>query len=783
MISKISIKKFGIFEDYQWDTNIPGKEENHFKKINIIYGRNYSGKTTLARLFRWLETGVVHPDYQDAQFSVFLHENIELNELNFIEKPSGIQCRVYSTDFIRENLSWLHKDDGTIEPFTILGSVNVEIERQIQEISARLGDEKQENGGLLYQEKLFVEKISQLNAAYTKNKSDFEENLSRQAKYFKDHTRKYTPSVYHRTHLERDIPLSLGTPELTETQRNDYINILGEVPLDNLDHIPSSNPKIRFFLKEVRGLLNKRISPTKPIAELLADHFLQEWVRHGKDYHRDKREKCAFCGGDLTESLWNKIDAHFSKESDDFRAAILELISEIEVANSCIAEFLQLNKSQFYSCFHEQYDVLYAEWSECSKKYAGTLELLIKGLRAREQNIFTDQLPMIECDDYTQKICEILKGFNELVDENNNKTKTLSDDQETAKQTLLLNDVRLFALTIDYEKTKKNLDDQKNDISTVSAQLTTLMEEISQLTERKRKLESQAKDESRGAELVNTHLSRFFGHDELKLVAEKEGTNVKFNIVRQGQAAKNMSEGECSLISFCYFIAKIEDELQNGQTNQNLIIYIDDPISSLDSNHIFFMFSLIDSVIAKPKKFGQLFIATHNLDFLRYTKRLSGVGARKLRHYMVERHRRHCQVFAVLVPMPRHLKNFTTEFNYLFSKIYSVVHCHNSETHDIFYDLPNNMRKFLECYLYYKFPNENEDPLKNLDKLFDGHTASLINRIVNEFSHLTHIDRAMKPVEPDELKECARFILEKIESEDPNQFKSLVESVPRTIME
>jgi len=47
---------------------------------------------------------------------------------------------------------------------------------------------------------------------------------------------------------------------------------------------------------------------------------------------------------------------------------------------------------------------------------------------------------------------------------------------------------------------------------------------------------------------------------------------------------------------------------------------IDDPISSLDSNHVFFVFSLIDSIIAKPKKYTQLFISTHNLDFLKYIK-------------------------------------------------------------------------------------------------------------------------------------------------------------------
>jgi wobble nucleotide-excising tRNase len=67
----------------------------------------------------------------------------------------------------------------------------------------------------------------------------------------------------------------------------------------------------------------------------------------------------------------------------------------------------------------------------------------------------------------------------------------------------------------------------------------------------------------------------------------------------------------------------MEDELKDEINSSKLIIYIDDPNSSLDSNHIFFMFSLIESVIAKPQKYCQLFISTHNLDFLKYLKQLT----------------------------------------------------------------------------------------------------------------------------------------------------------------
>ena len=47
MITKISkLKNFGIFHDFSWKTELP-----EFKRFNLIYGWNRSGKTTVSRIF------------------------------------------------------------------------------------------------------------------------------------------------------------------------------------------------------------------------------------------------------------------------------------------------------------------------------------------------------------------------------------------------------------------------------------------------------------------------------------------------------------------------------------------------------------------------------------------------------------------------------------------------------------------------------------------------------------------------------------------------------------
>ena len=79
MIKKINkLKHLGIFQDYLWKTGLPG-----FKKFNLIYGWNYSGKTTLSRVFRCFELGKVHKGkgYEDTTFEVELENGNKHNQL------------------------------------------------------------------------------------------------------------------------------------------------------------------------------------------------------------------------------------------------------------------------------------------------------------------------------------------------------------------------------------------------------------------------------------------------------------------------------------------------------------------------------------------------------------------------------------------------------------------------------------------------------------------------------------------------------------------------------
>jgi wobble nucleotide-excising tRNase len=781
MISKINVQKFGLFENYLWDTTI-GRDDS-FKKLNIIYGRNYSGKTTLSRIFRCIELGQLHQDYNDCNFKLILEDRTEITHQNF--QTFNNKVRVYNSDFVRDNLNWLHNDDGTIKPFTILGAVNVELEKRIQEIDEELGNIEEEKG-LRYDKTVVAGEVKIKGDALKGKKDSLSKRLTDKAREVKNKANVYNLPTYSITHIKNDIDDINEKSILSDDDFVAFNKLLKEEAKLAITKLVESKPGFAGFYSKVKELVEKSITLSNPITALLNDAVLQEWVRSGIDLHRGLQTSCGFCGGTLPKDLWDKLDKHFSKESEKLRQDIEAQKATINKSKSGLAAFLTIKKEAFYNEFHKDLEKLLLDWEAETKAYNQNLDELITTLEEREKDIFKVKT-VAAIEDNSQKITDILITFNQLIDKNNERATSLSGDQKKARNALRISEVAKFIRDIEYDKLNDDIDKSQTEHDEQFPEIAKVVKKITDLEEEKRILENESKDESRGAELVNNHLSHFFGHDELKLVAIDEDNGVKFKITRGTSNAKNLSEGESSLISFCYFIAKIQDEIKEDANVNQLILYVDDPISSLDSNHIFFMFSLIESVITKPQKYNQLFISTHNLDFLKYLKKLTipkvkaqpdSKAKESIAHLMIERKSSNHSVIRIA---PDYLKAYITEFNYLFEQMYKCAQEGVAGMdHNYQYNFGNNARKFLESYLYYKYPSHKVTNDKRLEMFFENETVtiSLIRRVINEYSHLENqFDRAMEPIDEDVIKKVAQAIMNKIEASDPEQYRSLVESI------
>lgn len=788
MISKIDIQKFGLFKDFSWNETIGNQET--FRKLNIIYGRNYSGKTTLSRIFKCLENRVLHKDYLDGKFNVSLSTTEVITEMDLEGLVSYL--RIYNSDFVRTNLSWLHHQDGSIEPFTILGEKNVELEGKITEINDLLGDET--SGGMIQQhlekeaEMKNVKESLKLSIAALEGKlrSKANDDIKTDSNLFIVTSHKKT---YNIADINSEIVLIQDYPDthIIPTQDTaDLAHSLKENVLMEISPLKEAKPNFIEYFTLAGSLIEQKIRPSAVIADLIGDSVLQEWVRNGIELHKDKRENCGFCGEKLDEKLWEKLGAHFNKESESLRNDIEMMISKLERAKESITTFLTLKKGDFYIALQTDFSNNENSWILHRNGYISDLELLIERLKQRQNNIFY-ALDIPEIADRSEDILTCIKTFNLIVKKHNLKSGTLVADQLETRRRMRFSTIAQFIKDINYVNISSGHTTERKVIERLEEITAKQKEEIGKLLETRRVLETQAKDESRGAELINRHLSHFFGHQELKLVSEGASPQIRFIIKRDGHTAYNLSEGECSLISFCYFIAKIQDELNDVTIAKNLIIYIDDPISSLDCNHIFFMYSLIEDIIAKPKKYGQLFISTHNLDFLKYIKHLTHDNYKPQensknkkadrRYFMIERVGKGK---SILKDSPAYLSHYVTEFNYLFHQIYKCATGSGEINTDYHYNFGNNLRKFLEAHTFYRYPSHKMSFTERLTKYFANDQISmlLVFRLINEYSHLEdQFDRAMVPIDLSEITTIANVIIDKLRVEDEAQFDALIESI------
>jgi wobble nucleotide-excising tRNase len=194
-------------------------------------------------------------------------------------------------------------------------------------------------------------------------------------------------------------------------------------------------------------------------------------------------------------------------------------------------------------------------------------------------------------------------------------------------------------------------------VSSLKGFVTTLRSQIHDIERECLEMEVKLSETVKGAEKVNECLQAFWGRDDIEL---KVNVGDTFQLHRGAKLAKNLSEGEKTAISFAYFITKLEEK---GADLSKTIVYVDDPISSLDSNHLFSIYSFVKNKLANAH---QLFISTHNYEFLNLMKDwLMDDFKNKSSFYVVERCRDNGSFLSCISNMPEELTKFKSEFHYL----------------------------------------------------------------------------------------------------------------------
>lgn len=129
MIERIlTIEKFGVFNDFNWNRDSTLQD---FKEKNVIYGWNYSGKTTLSRIFCSLRDKAIHIDYPDAKFKIRQENNQEFDSANL--ETYDQRVFIFNKEYVDSKLTWDSRTELG-EPIAFDVGENTTIRSEIEQL-------------------------------------------------------------------------------------------------------------------------------------------------------------------------------------------------------------------------------------------------------------------------------------------------------------------------------------------------------------------------------------------------------------------------------------------------------------------------------------------------------------------------------------------------------------------------------------------------------------------------------------------------------------------------
>lgn len=734
MIKKILINKLGRFNNF----NFIGVDD--FKRFNVLYGWNYSGKTTLSRAFMVFDNKKI-PEHYDDGFD-FTLEKVDGNSLNPNTETDrdSLQTKVFNSDYVEDNLFF--KDTGASN-ILVLADNAQETMNKIEQLTGEIRSS--------------VVNINKFKNQQAENKTYLEDRRSKESRKIKENLHcTFTASTFlsYERKLKEENSIETHIIENDDELCKKRSVAIAEKNKENIEQIPFL-PEID--IEKLKELLNETVSITAPLTRLSNNKEAEKWVREGLTLHNNA-EVCFYCGRPLDETIINELNAHFDKTYNDF-------ITKIETQQNNIKSISSFNDilpdtTKFYEQFENKYLKDKEHLEDLRKQYNKVVKQ-IQQLLSNKLKSVTHPLNFDIDYDFTTLNSQIKKINDGVIKEHNAFNENFDKQKEAALEELCRHYVAEIIVGKDYTSAEKAIND-----SVIGIEKTT--KEIEEKEKEKKALESQISESVAGAEKVNTILKRLFmGKTEIELAQKSPIETEKYILKRNGKPAHHLSEGEKTAISFAHFLASLESKDLVDKYGE-IILYIDDPISSLDNNHIYAVFAEIDRLRHEDnkRKYKQLFISTHNYHLFRL---LTERDEKYIGVYYIKRNKDD----SVIENFSKSILQQKSEYTFLFNQIKKYID--NSNEDD--YIIGHFLRRFLEIFATYKNPTKCElrtriQQIVDLKPEYKTNETLLqaVYKTVNEESH-TYITNEV--INNGSIKNTAEAVLEFVNMVDPDQYSFL----------
>jgi wobble nucleotide-excising tRNase len=561
------------------------------KDINFVFGTNGAGKTTIGRVI--------------AQKSKPEHEKCSIVWRKGIE----MQPLVYNRDFVDANFNLEENLKGifTLGEKDIANELAIkekkeEVDRYSKEIAQHtntLGDTAQKSGKR--------KELAELEG-------DFKERCWAQKRKHDDAFAEAFTGVRNDAVRFKERVLQQQRSNMADSQTIEYLT---ERAVTVFDKAPQRQIKVptldfaRIVALEAEPILAKKVVGKEDvdIAKMIHRIGHSDWVKIGQSHFKTSAPECPFCQQKAPEGLTASLESYFDETFQQDTQAIADLQATYDrektsllIALNAIAESTSIFLDK--EAFEHEKSVIDA------KLRANAIILVNK----KKEPSTPQQLESLA--DPLSAVFDLVAVTNAKVHEYNGIVDGISSEK-----------TKLVAQVWRYI-----LDDMKADLETYSrkktgldAAIENLKKQIKTAEEAKAKAELDLRELEKTATTVQptvdaiNDLLKSFGFKTFTLA--KVGNQQHYKLVRHdGKDAKHtLSEGEKSFVTFLYFYHLIKGSDSESGVARDRVVVFDDPVSSMDSDVLFIVSSLIRALFDDMNNgrgyVKQVFILTHNVYF------------------------------------------------------------------------------------------------------------------------------------------------------------------------
>lgn len=555
------------------------------KKINLIYGLNGTGKSTISNFL-----------YEPNNPAFILCKKVPAESVPvFVYNQNFIRDNFYVADSLQGIFSLSKKNKAAEQKIADATKKQEELEQDLQE---KRSEKDLAIQAFSQQKHQAIEKVWSIKQTYAGG--------DRVLEYCLEGLKGQKDKLF--AHLQ-DTPKPANEPKKdVQTIRQEVEALKGDEAqlkprLSTLSFTAHSVESDPMFAKSILG------NADSEVAALIEKLGNSDWVKQGLSYLPenigDSNAQCPFCQETtISDAFIDSVRSYFDVTYEQQLDELAQLLKKYRTVFDSLQGLSSFTDHPFAQ----------KRKDSITNKYKLLVDALQVNARKIEAKLMSPKVPATLSDttgliaDFNSAIGKINAEVDEYNDKLKNRESALENLRNEFWQLMRWQyDQTISRFDADQQAANQQLKGLDVEIGNIDAELANARGEIAEA-------QKQTVNTDEAVTAINTGLIDL-GIDDFSV--QKHSDNL-YRVVRTGDskdAFHSLSEGEKMMISFLYFCELCKGKSSAEDTHAQRIAVIDDPISSLSHVFIFNIGQLIRSVFFKGDRFSQVIVLTHSLYF------------------------------------------------------------------------------------------------------------------------------------------------------------------------